>query len=35
VIPIEIEKWGPVQGFPDEWAPKEISPAAIAGFGNY
>ena len=35
VIPPEIEKWGPIQGFPDEWAPKEISPAATAGFGNY
>ena len=35
VIPPELNKWGPVEGFPDGWTPKEVSPAAIAGFGNY
>ena len=34
LIPPEPGKWGPVQGFPDEWVPN-ASPAAIAGFGNY
>jgi hypothetical protein len=35
VIPPDMKKWGPVEGFPDEWTPKAISPAAVAGFGNY
>ena len=35
VIPPELNQWGPVEGFPDGWTPKEVSPAAIAGFGNY
>ena len=35
VIPPDMDKWGPVEGFPNEWTPKAISPAAIAGFGNY
>ena len=34
VIPPEPGKWGPVEGFPDEWVPSS-SPAGIAGFGNY
>jgi hypothetical protein len=34
-IPPETANWGPVEGFPDDWTPKAISPAAIAGFGNY
>jgi hypothetical protein len=35
VIPPELNNWGPVAGFPDDWTPKAVSPAAIAGFGNY
>jgi hypothetical protein len=35
VIPPELNQWGPVEGFPEGWTPKEVSPAAIAGFGNY
>jgi hypothetical protein len=35
VIPPELNQWGPVEGFPDGWTPKEVNPAAIAGFGNY
>jgi hypothetical protein len=35
VIPPELDNWGPVEGFPPEWAPHAVSPAAIAGFGNY
>jgi hypothetical protein len=35
VIPPETANWAPVEGFPDDWTPKAISPAAIAGFGNY
>ena len=35
VIPPELEKWGPVEGFPPEWQAHAVSPAAIAGFGNY
>lgn len=35
VIPPEIDGWGPVSGFPPEWTPAAVSPAAVAGFGNY
>jgi hypothetical protein len=35
VIPPDMDKWGPVEGFPDDWTPKAVSPAAMAGFGNY
>ena len=35
VIPPELDNWGPVAGFPDDWTPKAVSPAAVAGFGNY
>jgi hypothetical protein len=35
VIPPETANWAPVEGLPDDWTPKAISPAAIAGFGNY
>jgi hypothetical protein len=35
VIPPEIDDWGPVEGFPEDWTPKAVSPAAVAGFGNY
>lgn len=35
VIPPEISNWGPVHGFPPEWTPTAVSPAAVAGFGNY
>jgi hypothetical protein len=35
VIPPELDKWGPVHGFPREWTANEPSPAAVAGFGNY
>jgi hypothetical protein len=35
VIPPELNAWGPVEGFPQGWTPKEVNPAAIAGFGNY
>jgi hypothetical protein len=35
VIPPDMDNWGPVEGFPEDWTPKAISPAAIAGFGNY
>ena len=35
VIPPELEKWGPVEGFPAEWVPHAVSPAGIAGLGNY
>ena len=35
VIPPEPDKWGPVAGFPDDWAPHAVSPGAVAGFGNY
>lgn len=35
VIPPELERWGPVEGFPPEWTPSAVSPAAVAGFGNY
>ena len=35
VIPPEMDGWGPVAGFPDDWTPKMVSPAAVAGFGNY
>ena len=35
VIPPEIEGWGPVSGFPPDWTPAPVSPAAVAGFGNY
>ena len=34
-IPPELGQWGPIEGFPDGWVPKEVSPAAVAGFGNY
>jgi hypothetical protein len=35
VIPPEMNNWGPVEGFPDDWTPAVVSPAAVAGFGNY
>ena len=35
VIPPEIDDWKPVDGFPSEWTPAAVSPAAVAGFGNY
>jgi len=35
VIPPELDNWKPVEGFPDDWAPHAVSPASIAGFGNY
>ena len=35
VIPPEADNWGPVEGFPPEWGPSAVSPAAVAGFGNY
>ena len=35
VIPPELDDWKPVEGFPESWAPHEVNPAAIAGFGNY
>ena len=35
VIPPEMDNWGPVEGFPDDWTPQAVSPAAVAGFGNY
>jgi hypothetical protein len=35
VIPPEMDNWGPVAGFPDDWTPKAVNPAAVAGFGNY
>jgi hypothetical protein len=35
VIPPELDDWKPVEGFPQEWAPHPVSPAATAGFGNY
>jgi hypothetical protein len=35
VIPPELDNWVPVEGFPSEWAPHPVSPAAMAGFGNY
>jgi hypothetical protein len=35
VIPPELDNWKPIEGFPDDWAPHEVNPAAIAGFGNY
>lgn len=35
VIPPELDHWVPVEGFPPEWTPSPVSPAAIAGFGNY
>lgn len=35
VIPPEMDGWGPVAGFPGEWTPKAVSPASVAGFGNY
>jgi hypothetical protein len=35
VIPPELDDWRPVDGFPPEWAPHAVNPAAIAGFGNY
>jgi hypothetical protein len=35
VIPPEMANWGPVEGFPPDWTPQAVSPAAVAGFGNY
>ena len=35
VVPPELDNWRPVEGFPPDWAPHAVSPAAIAGFGNY
>ncbi len=35
MVPPELGQWGPVEGFPGGWTPKEVPPAAIAGFGNY
>lgn len=35
VIPPELDDWKPVDGFPPDWAPHAVNPAAIAGFGNY
>ena len=35
VIPPELDNWGPVEGFPPDWVPHAVSPAAMAGFGNY
>jgi hypothetical protein len=35
LIPPEPSKWGPVEGFPPDWVPSAVSPAATAGFGNY
>jgi hypothetical protein len=35
VFPPNPDNWRPVHGFPPEWAPAAVSPAAVAGFGNY
>jgi hypothetical protein len=35
VIPPEPDNQGPIEGFPPDSAPHAISPAAVAGFGNY
>jgi hypothetical protein len=35
VIPPEPGRWGPIEGFPDDWVPAAANPAGMAGFGNY
>jgi hypothetical protein len=35
VIPPEPDNWKPIEGFPPSSVPHEVSPAAVAGFGNY
>ena len=35
VIPAEPNNWGPIEGFPPDWAPAAANPGGIAGLGNY